>query len=423
MRRTLTSSAVALVALTLVVGALVVPAAGRPSTRPTTLGAALGGPSFVRHPVASWGFGQVVDTVGVGDLNGDRRPDIVVAGERYLLWYANPAGRPQLVARGRFGSGAAMVVRDLDGDGRPDIITGQTLVSGQREEVWYANTRRGWRRRVLSSESYCHDLVFAPIAGQGTADAVCVDQYRDRIVLLSRGAAVTSPWSLAPIQDGVATMGAAVADIDRDGRLDVVAGRSWYRNAGAGIWARYPYTTLGSVYSHFDDFAKVAVLDLNSDGRPDIVASLFAETSAGQLYTFLAPRDPRDPAWTPVLLDKGPLFGVHSLAVARFDGCARPEFVVADTNIGGWNFGVAPDPHIYAFRLLGAAGKTAGWSQTIVDSIGAHDVKAADLNRDGLPDLVGHEENTNLLQPPRDGQVFWWQNITLPPRSGSSCTR
>ena len=357
--------------------------------------------------------------MGVGDLNGDHRPDIVVAGDRYLLWYAKPTARPALVARGTFGAGAATLVRDVDGDRRPDIVTGQTVVSGRREEVWFAHTPRGWRRHVLSSDAFCHDLVFAPVEGPGSADAVCVDQRRDRIALLIRRPAVTSPWSLAPVQDGVDAMGAALADIDGDGRLDVVVGRSWYRNAGAGMWVRYPYTTIDSAaYPAFDDYAKVGVLDLNGDGRPDIVASLFAESPAGRLYAFLAPPDARDPDWAPVLLDQGPLFGVHSLAVARFDGCPRPELVIAETNIGGWDFGAAPDPHLDLYRLMGAA----GWSRTVVDSIGAHDVQAADLNGDGLPDLVGHEENTDLARPPRNGRVFWWQNVTPLPRDGSNCT-
>jgi hypothetical protein len=418
----LTRSAIALAAVVLIAvapGAAATP----PPAGHAASGAAPGGPSFVRHLVPSWGFGQVVEAVGVGDLNGDRRPDIVVAGDRYLLVYAKPTARPVLVARGSFGAGAATVVRDVDGDRRPDIVTGQTLASGGRAEVWFANTPQGWRRHVLSSDAYCHDLVFAPVGGRGTADAVCVDQQRDRIVLLTRRAAATLPWSLATIQEDVAAMGAVVADIDGDGRLDVVVGRSWYRNAGAGRWVRYPYTTMdSSAYPAFDDFAKVAVLDLNGDAKLDIVASLFAESPAGRLYAFLAPSVARDPAWTPVPLDQGPLFGVHSLAVARFDGCSRPQFVIAETNIGGWDFGAAPDPHIYVYRLLGAAGGAAGWSRTVVDSIGAHDVQAADLNGDGLPDLVGHEENTNLARPPRNGRVFWWQNITPLPHGGSSCT-
>lgn len=367
-------------------------------------------------------FSQVVEAVGVGDLNGDRRPDIVVAGDRYLLWYAKPTGQPQLIARGRFGAGAMTLVRDVDGDRRPEIVTGQTLPNGDRLEVWFAHGSSGWRRHVLSGGAYCHDLVFAPIVAAPHPVAACVDQKRDRIVLLVPLTAAIAPWSVRVIEDRHAAMGAAVADIDRDGRLDVVAGQSWYRNIGDGRWVRYPYSSMETTaYPDFNDFAKVVVLDLNGDSRPDVVASVFAESPAGRLYAFLAPPDPRERAWTPVLLDPGPLFGVHSIAVGRFDGCRRPEVLVADTNIGGWDFGAAQDPHVYAYRLLGAAGDRAGWSRSVVDSIGAHDVQAADLNGDGLPDLVGQEENTDLAHPPRDGRVFWWQNVTPRPQGASGC--
>ena len=40
----------------------------------------------------------------------------------------------------------------------------------------------------------------------------------------------------------------------------------------------------------------------------------------------------------------------------------------------------------------------------------AHEVQAVDLDGDGLPDLVGHEENTQVLG--RNGAVFTWRNAT-----------
>ena len=40
----------------------------------------------------------------------------------------------------------------------------------------------------------------------------------------------------------------------------------------------------------------------------------------------------------------------------------------------------------------------------------AHEFQAVDLDGDGLPDLVGHEENTQVLG--RNGAVFTWRNAT-----------
>jgi hypothetical protein len=46
----------------------------------------------------------------------------------------------------------------------------------------------------------------------------------------------------------------------------------------------------------------------------------------------------------------------------------------------------------------------------VVDTIGTHEAQAVDLNGDGLPDLVGHQENTDQIGT--DGAVDWWSNDT-----------
>ena len=87
------------------------------------------------------------------------------------------------------------------------------------------------------------------------------------------------------------------------------------------------------------------------------------------MYAFLAPPDPTT-AWTAVQIDPGPLFGVHTQAVGQFDGTSRPQIVVGETTIGGFNFGVNPAPHIYLYRLLGSASDPAAWERTLVDHTG-----------------------------------------------------
>ena len=144
---------------------------------------------------------------------------------------------------------------------------------------------------------------------------------------------------------------------------------AWYRLSG-GTWSRFPYTTLQDTSDRrFDDFAKVSVLDLDGDGRLDVFATLFTDSREGQVYAFLAPPDPTT-AWTAVQIDPGPLFGVHSQAVGEFDGTSRPQIMVGETNIGGFGFGVNPSPHIYVYRLLGAASDPAAWERTLVDDTG-----------------------------------------------------
>src|SRR5436190_31830 len=78
----------------------------------------------------------------------------------------------------------------------------------------------------------------------------------------------------------------------------------------------------------FDDQSEVDVVDVDGDGRPDIVATLFADSLQGRLFVFLAPSDPVAEPWTAVEIDPGPLWGVHSQAVAGFDGSSRVQVMI-----------------------------------------------------------------------------------------------
>ena len=80
------------------------------------------------------------------------------------------------------------------------------------------------------------------------------------------------PFKIQPIDPG-ASETAAVADINRDGRLDIVSGEYWYqapagRGTGSGSWVSVTY---------IDNFSELPD-DVDSDGYVDIVAvSWFAK--------------------------------------------------------------------------------------------------------------------------------------------------
>jgi hypothetical protein len=373
---------------------------------------------FERRDLSAGEFGQVTQGMGAGDVDGDGRIDLVVGGDEHLLLYRNPDFTPSLIAGGfKFGGGAAVRARDMNGDGRMDVLTGRYPfgVPALRETLWYENTPLGWDSHQMSTTAYCHDVAFGDLDGDGIADMACGDLFRDELSWVAGPADPRAEWAVHTI-DSRRVQGVAMADVDRDGRLDVVSGRGFYRNLGGSpiAWQRVALTTLvDDADRRFDDYAKVDILDLDGDGRLDVFATLFADSREGQVWAFFQPADAVNEPWTGVQIDPGPLFGVHSQGAGSFDGTARPQLMVGETNIGGFGFGPNPSPEIYVYRRVGDARDPAGWERTRVDTHGTHEAQVVDLDGDGYADIAGDEENTELIENPRDGIVSWWWNRTF----------
>jgi FG-GAP-like repeat len=377
---------------------------------------------FVRHDIISQNPGLLSEGFDVGDLDRDGRPDMIEGGETSLLWYHNPDWTPRPIATGfRYAAGAAIAVTDIDGDGRLDVVTGRYPLDqpGSRQMLWFANTASGWVEHVLSSTAFCHDMAFGDLDGDGRADVLCADQFREQVLWLGAPADPTTPWT-SHVLDEVRPMGAALADIDRDGRLDAVSGRTWYRNEGNGPSTAYRVTTLeNGADPRFDDQAEVDVLDVDGDGRLDVVTTLFADSLQGRLEVFFAPMDPTHVPWPSVEIDPGPLWGIHSQAVASFDGSARVQIVIGEPSAAGFGFGTNPAPEITVYRLRGGARDAAAWERTVVDTVGTLEAQVADVDGDGHLDIIGHDGDLAGTTP---GVISWWQNTTAGPATTSTTT-
>lgn len=221
--------------------------------------------------------------VTVADVNGDARPDIIVANRS-----SNPANpKPSFVclndSHGAFPACSALatqsatitVAADLDGDGRIDLFVphrdgGQSLV------FWNdgSGTFAAMPTPVGPAHSNIRAAAVADIDGDGKLDLVIGDANTGLFIQLNRGGrSFADRVPIAGSEGSPYSIGAA--DLNQDGLLDIVVGNdespgAIFFNQGGGDRLLFTHSTWndgkGSVYG-------LTIADLDGDGWPDIVAA------------------------------------------------------------------------------------------------------------------------------------------------------
>jgi hypothetical protein len=173
--------------------------------------------------------------------------------------------------------------------------------------------------------------------------------------------------------------GIGLGDVDADGHLDLALaagvgspGVDWWRNPGDGStnWVRH------SVGSTINMAKMIEVADVNGDGRLDVVAT-DSEAKVCQVFWFEAPADPTKAAWKRHQIASG-YNGLDSLSVADFNRDGHPDTVIGETK--GLN----------RLVLYENINRGAAWAEHLIDQ-GKESHKGAlavDLDGDGDLDLV-----------------------------------
>jgi len=221
--------------------------------------------------------------VTVADLNGDKRPDLVVANRS-----SNPASpRPSFVClndgTGGFPSCTALatqsatiiVAADLDGDRFVDLFVPHRD-GGQNLIFWNDGAGRfaAAPSTVGPEQNSIRAAAAADINGDGIPDLIVGDERTGMFLYVGAGHRTFGAPAALGVGSGAA-YAIAVADLNRDGRPDIVVGRqeargSIFFNLGGDTLPRFGETPWndgkGSVYG-------VAIGDLDGDRWPDIAAA------------------------------------------------------------------------------------------------------------------------------------------------------
>ncbi len=304
-----------------------------------------------------------------------------------LLWRRLPKGINQVVrGRGRaFAEGGCLL--DVDGDGKLDIVVNEA--GPEADLVWYRAPRTDagrWTRYVIDTGVDAPDMLPATLLSHR---GILLIHKRAQVRFYEIPADPTSRW---PSQDVYSFYspshqgGMRMADIDGDGRPDILAGMYWIRSPESFElpWRLFAITL-------WNETPESAMLRSSygplTGAKPELLAAQ-REMQPARLARFEPPSDPRQ-SWIEHRIEGVPdLADVNSLETADFDGDGRPDILIAEKAGRG------------RLLVLYNQGEGRFRTATIAEGHPIRFARVADVNGDGRPDILAI----------RDDAIVWFEN-------------
>ena len=317
------------------------------------------------------------------DIDRDGGDDFVIGGRRNgpaLVWYRRLAAGWQryVIDTGRLPIEAGGAFHDIDSDGDLDIVMGEDAHGNK--VYWWENPHpnhepdTGWRRYVIkdSGESKHHDQLFGDFDGDGAAELVFWNQGAGTLYLADVPAKPksTQPWPVVAIfeYDSGEIEGLASADVDQDGRIDLVGGGQWFRYDGNGRFVAH-------VIDDTMRFTRAAVGQLKAGGWSEVVFVVGDGVSRLKWYEW------DGQAWVGHTLLEFDVDHGHSLEVADMDQDGNLDVFCAEMHSPGrkdeatsWIFYGDGQGHFV--------------KEVVSVGMGNHESRVADLDGDGDLDIL-----------------------------------
>ncbi len=322
---------------------------------------------------------SLVTCIGVGDLDGDGWPDVVLGSFGYgfgtvrnRMLRNDGAGGFVDVTESMFppyhstcgalqfsDATTDLVLADVDGDGDLDIVFANWC-----QDRLYLNDGRGnfvdatFQRMVLESDT-TNCVVAADFDGDGAIDLAFGNMHAvegrsalNRLCLNDGNGFFRDASDRLP-QQADETMAMAAADVDGDGDVDLIVGNGGYTYGSRGqqnrLWrndgrGRFTDATAGNLPSLLDNTQALVATDLDGDGDADLYVA------NGRFGTMESDRilwNSGNGAFTGKTVGETPLFPSETMAIAPgdIDGDGDVDLVVG--RVGGVSLWLNQRRHVF----------------------------------------------------------------------------
>jgi regulation of enolase protein 1 (concanavalin A-like superfamily) len=352
-------------------------------------------------------------------LEGKDQDVIAAWGWRVLEWPLDSGKYKEVVPEDpkyRFANGA--VAWDVDGDGNEELIAARHLREDPKEFeiVWYERVpgRDHWVQHEIgiipALGPDMHDMVKFVDPKSGV-QGIVVSSDRKALYLFEKPSDPKQPWrryDIVKLPDPPQS-GMRVADINGDGRPDIVTGMYWLEcpaDPRTGEWKAHRYGDWDKQVRPWGSMNKHGIADFDGDGELEIVVDE-AENEGSRVGLFK--RDPKNPdgLWKWSLIDSD-LYCPHTLEVADLNEDGRPDFLIGEMDAGGWQFPYTTKPRLIAYLNQGG-----GKFQKVVlaEGLGTHEGKFAPRPFQGRTMFYAN----STIQPWFDGMITNLTTWTIQP--------